>query len=181
MTSSPPAVALRRLERTDLPFALAIQWECYPPNLQEGSEAFASRLELADCYCLAASVGDELAGYLLAHGWPSRSPPPLDASLPKDKPSEVLFIHDLAVGCAGRRLGIGRRLVDLVFAMANRDGLEVAELIAVEGAASYWRTLGFAEAEATPALAEKVAEYGRGARWMTRRLGSASSFEPPCG
>jgi len=48
-----------------------------------------------------------------------------------------------------------------------RDGLRRAELIAVEGAAGYWRRLGFIESDASGGLREKVATYGTHARWMT--------------
>ena len=116
-----------------------------------------------------------LVAYPLAHGWPVRSPPPLGKLLPPDSPSEILFIHDLAVGSAGRGLGIGRMLVTQAFAMAARDGLREAELIAVEGAASYWIRLGFAEAPATPELLSKVAAYGADVRWMTRRIYGAGN------
>lgn len=111
-----------------------------------------------------------LIAYLLAHGWRSQAPPPVGAILAQQGASEVLFIHDLAVSAAGRGSGIGRRLVDRAFKLAARDGLTRAELIAVEGAASYWRGLGFIETKAPPALAAKVAYYGPEARWMTRSI-----------
>lgn len=151
---------------------MTVQSANYPAFLLEGEEAFASRLDVAAPYCLAAGVDGTLVGYMLAHGWASQSPPPVNAVLARDAPSEVLFIHDVAVGAAGRGLGMGRKLVTRAFAMAARDGLRTAELIAVEGAASYWRTLGFSEAVTSSALAEKVAGYGPGARWMTRGIGS---------
>ena len=165
-------VVIRRLGRGDLPAALAVQSENYPTFLLENEGAFASRLDLADAYCLAATLDSRLVGYLLAHGWASRSPPAIGAVLPSDAPSEILFIHDLAIGAAGRGLGIGRQLVASAFDMAARTGLRTAELIAVQGAARYWRTLGFAEAQTSPELAAKVADYGADARWMTRTIGS---------
>ena len=85
-------------------------------------------------------------------------------------PSQVLYIHDLAVSPEGRGVGAGRALVDLAFDLASHDGLTTAELIAVEGAAPYWRALGFTEPSIPPALAAKVAAYGPAARWMSRPL-----------
>ena len=41
---------------------------------------------------------------------------------------------------------------------------------AVEGAAEYWRTLGFAEEAVSGELGEKLATYGSRARWMTREI-----------
>lgn len=163
-------LCIRRLERADLAAALALQAQCYPAFLREDEAAFASRLDAAAPYCLAATVDGALAGYLLAHGWPGGSPPEIATILPWDAPSEVLYIHDLAVGAAGRGIGLGRRLVARAFEMAAGDGLRVAELIAVAGAARYWRGLGFAEAEMSPALARKVGTYGAQACWMRRTV-----------
>jgi GNAT superfamily N-acetyltransferase len=171
MTQRRSALVVRRLEREDLTAALTLQAENYPPFLVEAEPAFASRLDVTACYCLAATLDGVLAGYLLAHGWPGRSPPALGAILPRNAPSEVLFVHDLAVSTARRGLGIGRRLVARAFELAAGDGLGTAELIAVEGAAAYWRTLGFSEAPVFPALSAKLAAYGAAARWMTRGIG----------
>lgn len=170
MSYQPAAVSVRPLGLGDIPAALAIQSEEYPAFLREGEEAFASRLNLADSYCLAATRGGALIAYLIAHGWPSQAPPPVDVVLMAEAASEVLFIHDLAVSSKGRGLGIGRRLIERAFELAACDGLQRAELIAVEGAASYWRALGFCEAAAPVYLAEKVAAYGPEARWMNRDI-----------
>jgi GNAT superfamily N-acetyltransferase len=170
MTYEPSAVSVRRLETADLSAALAIQSETYPAFLREGAGAFASRLGVAAPYCLAATRGDVVVGYLLAHGWPSQAPPAVGTHLAPDAPSDVLFVHDLATSSAGRGAGIGRKLIGRAFELAAGDGLTIAELIAVEGAASYWRTLGFAPAAAPPALAAKVAAYGPSAVWMTREI-----------
>lgn len=167
-------VVVRPLKPADLPAALAIQSASYPAFLIEDRDAFASRLGVARPYCLAATRKGALVAYLLAHGWPAQSPPPVGARLAPDDPGDVLFIHDLAVSPAGRGLGVGRMLADAAFMLAARDGLRVAELIAVEGAAPYWRGLGFEEGEPGPELVAKVAAYGPDARWMTREIGAAA-------
>lgn len=169
MSQKHSAFSVRALEPADLPAALAIQSETYPAFLLEDERAFASRLDLAATYCLAATHDGTLIAYLLAHGWPRQAPPAVGTVLGADA-SEVLFIHDLAVSPAGRGSGIGRTLVARAFDLAAGDGLKTAELIAVEGAAGYWRTLGFAEAAASADLAAKVAAYGPRARWMTREI-----------
>lgn len=170
MTDEAAAVSVCRLRSADLADALAIQAASYPAFLREDEKAFASRLDVAAPYCLAAKRGGVLVGYLLAHGWPSQSPPPVGAVLARDVSSEVLFIHDLAISPAGRGEAVGRKLIGRAFELAARDGLGRAELIAVEGAASYWRGLGFSEAAAPSALAAKVAAYGPQARWMIREI-----------
>jgi len=173
MSHKHSAFSLRPLERADLSAALAIQSETYPAFLLEDERAFASRLNLAASYCLAATHDGTLIAYLLAHGWPRQAPPAVGTVLGTDAASEVLFVHDLAVSSARRGAGVGRTLMTRAFALASGDGLETAELIAVEGAASYWRTLGFAEAAASADLAAKVAAYGPRARWMTREIKGA--------
>lgn len=163
---------IRPLERCDLPAALTIQSEVYPDFLVEPADAFASRLDVSPQFCLAAVSDGELVGYLLAHGWPRQSPPPVGAILSPSARSEVLFIHDLAVGAKGRGLAVGRRLVNHAFELAAHQKLARAELIAVEGAAAYWRSLGFAAAEVPAELEAKVAVYGSQACWMARIIPS---------
>lgn len=175
MTRRHDNVAVRRLDAGDLPAVLAIQCHAYPVFLREDIAAFASRLDLPDTYCLGAMDDGTLVAYLIAHGWPGEAPPPVGAVVTAEPASEVLFVHDLAVSPAGQGLGIGRMLVERAIEMAASDGLTRAELIAVEGAESYWRTLGFAEAEMPRHLAEKVAAYGLEARWMARNIAAAPS------
>ena len=163
-------IALRRLEARDLAAALAIQAQSYPAFLREDEAAFASRLDLLAGYCLAAERDGRLIAYLLAHGWPRAAPPAIGDRLDPAAPSQVLYIHDLAVSPEGRGVGAGRALVDLAFDLASHDGLTTAELIAVEGAAPYGRALGFTEPSIPPALAATVAAYGPAARWMSRPL-----------
>lgn len=167
-------IVIRMLERRDLPAALAIQSEVYPTFLVEPADAFASRMEVSAPFCQAAVLDGELIAYLLAHGWPQQSPPPIGAVLSASAPNEVLFIHDLAVGAKGRGLALGRRLVGRAFELATSMNLARAELIAVEGAATYWQSLGFAEAEISAEFAAKVAVYGQDARWMTREISPIS-------
>jgi GNAT superfamily N-acetyltransferase len=171
--TGPETIDVRALTTADLPPALSIQSATYPAFLLEDADAFASRLALPASYCLAATRDGALVAYLLAHGWPARSPPPVGTVLRAPADSEVLFIHDLAVSAAGRGSGIGGRLVGRALALAARDGLAAAELIAVEGAAGYWRKLGFADAPASAELAAKVAGYGPTAGWMERAIPAA--------
>lgn len=170
MKRSSTAIVIDRFDHGDLATAVAIQAEIYPPALRESSEAFASRLDLASSYCLGAKRDEAMIAYLLAHGWPSRAPPPVDTVLTAGEPIEVLFIHGLAVAPAGRGSAIGRRLIAKAFELAARKGLYRAELIAVEGAAPYWQSLGFVAAAMPPPLADKIAAYGPNACWMEREF-----------
>lgn len=167
MSRLKPTISIEALGRQDLPAALSIQAETYPTFLIEDEDTFLSRINRTASYCLAAKHGEELLGYLLAHSWRRQSPPPLGTVLPDDVPSEVLFIHDLAVSSAYRGLMVGQRLITRAFELAAQDGLRSAELIAVEGAADYWRRLGFVEGEVSRKFLEKLGTYGPSARWMT--------------
>ena len=169
------AVIVRPLEHTDLPAALAIQSQSYPAFLREDEAAFASRLSLSASHCLAATRDGVLIGYLLAYGWPSEGPSPIGTILATDGASEVLFVHDLASLPEAQGSGVGRTLAMRAFELAALNGLGEAQLIAVEGAASYWRRLGFAEAATSDKLAAAIAQYGSDARWMTREI---VSFAP---
>lgn len=171
MHSNPTAISICTFARSDLAAALVIQSQAYPAFLQESAASFASRLEASQSYCLTAQRQGQPIGYLLAHGWPRNAPPELGAPLVEFAPPEILFIHDLAVAAAGQGLGIGRRLVDHAFDRAVSDGLKSAELVAVEGAASFWQAMGFAELDASPEIAAKLAGYGRRAKWMGRAIG----------
>jgi GNAT superfamily N-acetyltransferase len=170
MSRDTSAISIEALRHQDLPAALNIQREAYPPFLVEDEAAFLSRINLAASYCFAAKREGALLGYLLAHGWKRQSPPALGALLADGVPSEVLFIHDLAVSPASRGLGVGQKLIARAFQLAAQDGLRSAELIAVEGAANYWRQFGFVEAAVSEALSEKLGTYGSLARWMTREI-----------
>lgn len=170
MDSSVSDISILPFSQHDLPTALQIQGQAYPAFLVEEAAAFRSRISLKTSYCLVAKRGETLLAYLLAHGWRGRSPPAVGTILMDEAPSEVLFIHDLAVSSAGRRSGIGERLVKHAFEAAARDGLRRAELIAVEGAADYWRRLGFLETAVSDGLRRKIESYGPRACWMTRDI-----------
>lgn len=153
-----------------MPAALDLQATIYPTSLLEGEDAFLSKISFSASYCLGAKQEGQLVGYLIAHGWKHRSPPPLGTSLAHDAPIEILFLHDLAVSPLKRSQRVGQSLVNHTFEMARRDGLFTAELVAIEGAANFWRSIGFVETAAATDVQQKLETYGNTARWMTRQL-----------
>jgi hypothetical protein len=70
-------LVIRQLAKDDLASALTLQAASYPAALREGTEAFASRLDVPASYCLAALRDGMLVAYLLAHGWTAGAPPPV--------------------------------------------------------------------------------------------------------
>lgn len=172
MSSAHPDISIQVLDQRDLPAAIAIQMAVYPTFLIEDEAAFVSRIARPGACCLAAKEGADLLGYLLAHRWRRASPPSLGVLPPDAVPGEVLFIHDLAVAPAKRGLGVADRLIAHAFEWAARDGLRAAELVAVEGAAAYWRRRGFAEGGVSADVRNKLLPYGPHAQWMTRDIPS---------
>lgn len=164
------APILKPLQARHLPAALRLQAQVYPPFLVEPEAAFASRRTTAAPYCLAAEADGLLVAYLIAHGWPRETPPPVGAVLDPKVHGDTLFVHDLAVSPAARGTGIGRALVEHALMLARADDVRRAELIAIEGAAPFWAGLGFAPGPTSPALAAKIAGYGAGAQWMVRAV-----------
>ena len=76
----------------------------------------------------------------------------------------LMIRHGMSTSCV-YPLGTRR-----AFELAAGDGLREAALIAVEGAADYWRGLGFVEGPVSGELRAKVATYGSLACWMTREI-----------
>ena len=152
----------------DLGEVLALQAQGYPAALHDSADAFLSRMALAPALNLVAHQGEDLQAYLISHPWAAGSPPPVDSVLPTAAPQDCWYVHDLSVAEAARGLGLARRLL-----IAGRDaaltlGLTRSELIAVEGAAPFWRRQGWSlPAIIAPDLAAKVGGYGPSAVFMT--------------
>lgn len=165
------APELRPLTLDDLPAVSAIQKTAFEPLYLEPEEALGSRLTIAPTCCWGAFRGGDLLAYILSHPWPAASPPPLGQALPPPPACDNWFIHDLAIGQQARGLGLGRDLVRAGAGAAQQLGLVRGDLIAVQGAWSFWAKLGYASPATIPeALKAKVAGYGPDARYMTAAL-----------
>lgn len=136
----------------------------------EGVDIFEERIRLAPsgCYVLDGKAG--LIGYMFSHPWTRARPPALHQMLGAIPPdADCWYIHDVAVDPAERGGGQVRAIIDRVLRDAARAGYEVAMLVAVNGADSYWQRLGFKNAT-TDALRRKLADYGDDAVYMERSL-----------
>jgi GNAT superfamily N-acetyltransferase len=162
---------VRPLTEADLPAAAAIQNAVYLPLYREDAEVLGSRIIAAPTLCWGAFEGDDLAAYILSHPWPAAAPPPIGVRLSPAPASDNWFVHDLAVSPGARGQGLGLALARRAARAAVEASLTRGDLIAVQGAASFWRRLGYAPPLELPAeLAEKVAAYGPDAAYMTIRL-----------
>lgn len=170
---------LRPMAAADLPEVLAVQAQCYRPELIESADALASRLALASALCWVAAHADaprRLAAYLLTHPWPRETLPPLDGVLRHDGPAAgglavTWFIHDMAVSPAGQGQGLAKRLYAKARHGAMQAGLRCSRLIAVQSAARWWQGLGYAPVALAGEAATKLSRYGEGAVVMGREIG----------
>ena len=136
----------------------------------EGIDVFYERIRLAPSGCFVLDSDDGLIGYMFSHPWTRTRPPALHQMLGAIPPdADCLYIHDVAVDRAARGGGQVRSIIEKVLRDAARAGFEVAMLVAVSGADSYWQKLGFKDAT-TDALRRKLADYGDDAVYMERAL-----------
>ena len=66
-------------------------------------------------------------------------------------------------------LGVGRRLLRQLLEVAAEEQLEFIDLIAVEGADTYWHQFGFRRSE--PETQAAIAAYGSTAVYMVAPVG----------
>lgn len=173
---------LRPMASADLPEVLAVQAQCYRPELIESADALASRLALAPALCWVAAHADaprRLAAYLLTHPWPRETLPPLDGVLQLDGAAGdtplTWFIHDMAVAPAGQGQGLAKRLYAKARQGAMQAGLRCSRLIAVQSAARWWQGLGYAPVALATEAATRVSRYGEGAVVMGTQIGESKN------
>ncbi|UTH75377.1 GNAT family N-acetyltransferase [Chromobacterium sp. IIBBL 290-4] len=137
-------IVLRRMNAEDLPAVLHVQRRCYPDHLIESLDALASRQRLSPDTCWVAARQNALLGYLFAHPWRGDQPPSLNQPLRAlPEAGDTLFIHDLALHPQARGHGLGPKLVGQALRQGRKLGLRHSRLVAVEGAAAWWRKHGY--------------------------------------
>jgi len=165
-----PDLNWRAMTANDLDAVVAIAGDCFPDHF-EGRECFANRLALnpAGCFVLAEGEGRP-RGYLVAYPWTADAAPALDTlieTIPAD--ASLMYLHDLALHAEVRGGGWSRPIVDRLAQDARAAGWAALALVAVNDAAPFWERRGFVVAD-PPGMAEKLAGYGAGARYMVRPL-----------
>lgn len=169
---------IRPMIADDMPEVARLQDIGYAPSLRDSAEALRSRIDLAGHFCWIAVIDDVLIGYILAHPWPSGTPPVPDTILTQpDRDGLVHYIHDLSVDPRSRAGGIGRALVRASQVAALASGLTHSELVAIDGAGPYWRRQGYDDMPIDAALARKLRSYGGSARYLGRDLRAVDGQE----
>ncbi len=160
MTAS-EADGWRPMRQDDLSQVVAIADEVHL-NMDEPPETYRNRLSLYPSGCLSLQLGGNVAGYLISHPWRTGKPPKLGqivSQLPLD--SDCFYLHDIALLPAIRGHGAGKEAFQYCLELAKSEGFDAIELVAVNGADTYWGQLGF---NVMPSNAEK--DYGTGSALM---------------
>jgi hypothetical protein len=114
------------------------------------------------------TANDSLVGYGVGHPWLKGVPPPLDITELELPTTPTCFhVHDISVRVKGVQLG--RRLLRQLVEVAAEEQLEFLDLIAVQGADTYWHQFGFRPSE--PETHAAVALYGSTAVYMVAPIG----------
>lgn len=162
---------LRPMTAVDLPAATAIQNAVYAPLYHEDAAVLGGRITAAPTCCWGAFSDGALVAYILSHPWPLGAPPAIGESLGPCPAGDNWFIHDLAITPQARGIGLGRALVAKAAQAARDLGLSQGDLVAVQGASTFWAGLGYVAPQTlTTDLAAKVAAYGDDARYMRASL-----------
>lgn len=164
------ALNWRAMTAADLDAVAAIAAVGFPDHF-ERRDCFENRLALnpSGCFVLAGDEGQP-HGYLVAYPWTENAAPALNtpiAAIPDD--ASVIYLHDLALDPAVRGRGWSRPIVERLAHDARAAGWPALTLVAVNDAAPFWERRGFAVAD-PPGMADKLAGYGPGARYMVRGL-----------
>lgn len=167
---------LKVIDGADVAAVLAVQAECYGPELLESAASFEARLNAArglHCSYLAVE-GERTLGYVVSLPVDDGALPALGATdVPRAREPRTMYLHDLAVSPEGRAKRLGRILVQQVVQRAQDMGLTQIALVAVQQSRDYWRRHGFSEADTNvlpETLKAKLASFGPDARLMCRAL-----------
>lgn len=138
------SVSLRLMRFTDLEAVHAVQIATFAPALHEALSLFERVFSASPESCFVAQDAQgPIAGYLLSY------PSLLDRSDFEHGPRSptgrecALYIHDLCVGSAFQKTGLGKRLLERAKTFAAGADLPVLCGIAVAHAAPFWKRQGF--------------------------------------
>ncbi len=160
---------VRRMLHADLPDVSRIQQACYSPEILESENSFSAKLSANPDFCFMAVKGGMPTGYVVALPWVFGEVLDLDGdhyTVPSG--ADSLCIHDMAVSPMARKSGSAQHLLNAVIDTAKHKGYKRIFLVAVQGAASYWKRHGFKIMPADDTLQRELSEYGEGAVYMAK-------------
>ncbi len=136
----------RPMRAADLDAVVAIS-DAVHGVFTEPRTVYAERLDLYPGGCRVFERDGAVAGFLVTHPWHRGAVPKLGAPLGAlPAPTDVYYLHDIALLPAARGTGAGVEATAFVRRQARRAGCTEIRLVAVNGADSYWRAQGFDDA-----------------------------------
>jgi hypothetical protein len=172
-------VSFREITIDDVPDIISVQKEAYSELYWERDASFTSKIRSSKSCCFGAFLGPKMIGYAISFGVAAKSG---DASVPLDcehvesmvriEEAQSLYVHDIAVRPSSSGLGIGAKLFHCVLEVAKTHRIEQLELVAVQGASSYWKDVhGFEECAIDCALSGSGGlGYGKEAVKMKKQV-----------
>lgn len=158
------------MKQSDLADVCRIASLCHPDFPEEDAvleEKF--RLSPSSCFILSdnESSSRSVYGYCLAHPYKMNSIPALDQLLHKlPEKCDTLYIHDLALLPEAQGGGNGKKAVELLVAVAERENFDKLSLVAVHGSQLFWQKNGFKLVKVSEMLKQKLLTYSEDARYM---------------
>ena len=167
-----PKPTLRPLCLADLPALLAIQRQCYPPEMNEDETTWCKRLRTAAAFAWVAEIDRKVFAYLATYPSHLGKVTPLGGEFVLAETADCLYFHDLAVAPSAAGSGLGAALVGQALLTARERGLAHAALVCVQDALSFWQRQGFIEYQTlTPASGAALDSYPGPARYLSRPAG----------
>lgn len=157
---------LRAITPQDWGAILQIQAECYPQLDPEPLQVLQSKWHVSAQSCFVFEVQKTVVGYCLAHPWVANMPPALYQPISHLPRANTLYLHDIAITAKAQGLGAGSKALSRLKQLAAQLNLSSLSLVAVQGADSYWRKMGF-----TPNSIDKcLSSYTDDAMYMIYKL-----------
>ena len=158
------------MKESDLADVCRIASLCHP-DFPEEDAVLDEKFRLSPLFCFIlsdnGSSSGSVYGYCLAHPYKMNSIPALDQLLHKlPEKCDTLYIHDLALLPEAQGGGNGKKAVELLFSVAEREKFETLSLVAVHGSQPFWQKNGFKLVEVSETLKQKLLTYSEDARYM---------------
>ncbi len=174
------------MKESDLAGVCRIASLCHP-DFPEEDAVLEEKFRLSPLSCFVFSDGNPASGnisdlspvsrtsaiygYCLAHPFKTNSIPALDRLLHKlPEKCDTLYIHDLALLPEAQGGGNGKKAVELLVAVAEREKLETLSLVAVHGAQVFWQKTGFKTVDVSKEMKQKLLTYSEDSSYMTRNI-----------
>ena len=161
------------MKQSDLADVCRIASLCHP-DFPEEDAVLEEKFNLSPLSCFILSDNESstasVFGYCLAHPYKLNSIPALDQLLHKlPEKCNTLYIHDLALLPEAQGGGNGKKAVELLVAVAERENFNKLSLVAVHGAQLFWQKNGFKLVKVSEMLKQKLLTYSEDARYMVQQ------------